>query len=184
MPGTSALQYPATQRRATVLALRAMNIYFRNMRPSRWRLFAFGLVLVFCASGGEQASARSKKHRLDPPSLLGIATDASGTPIIMQGLERANGVSHDQHHSKKSAERRTVIPRGSASYVPPIFSAGGLPRTPLLGAPPPAVVPYNPPPINSPSDRVIQSNQSFQFNRGLGNNPTDRDAYIRYQLGR
>ena len=164
-----------------------MNIYFRNMRPSQWKLFGPGLVLglglVFCASGGEQASARSEKHRLDSPPLLGIMKDESGTPIIMQGLERPNRVSQDKHYSKKAAERRTSIPRGSASYVPPISSVGGLPRTPLLGAQQPTVVPYNPPPINSPSDRVIQSNQSFQFNRGLGNNPADRDAYVRYQLG-
>jgi len=164
-----------------------MNIYFRSMRPWQWRLFGPGLVigvgLVFCASGGEQASARSEKHRLDSPPLLGIMKDESGTPIIMQGLERPNRVSQDKHYSKKAAERRTSIPRGSASYVPPISSVGGIPRTPLLGAQQPAVVPYNPPPINSPSDRVIQSNQSFQFNRGLGNNPADRDAYVRYQLG-
>jgi hypothetical protein len=61
--------------------------------------------------------------------------------------------------------------------------AQGLPRTPLLEPAPPAVTPYNPPAINSLSDRVIQSDQSFQLDRGLGNNPTGRDAYVRSQLG-
>jgi hypothetical protein len=28
----------------------------------------------------------------------------------------------------------------------------------------------------------MQFNQSFPLNRGLGNNPTDRDAYVRYRL--
>jgi hypothetical protein len=31
-----------------------------------------------------------------------------------------------------------------------------------------------------PSERINQLNQSFPLDRGLGNNPTDRDAYIRY----
>jgi hypothetical protein len=33
----------------------------------------------------------------------------------------------------------------------------------------------------SPSERVMQSDQSFQL-RGLGNNPTNRDEYLREQL--
>jgi len=35
-------------------------------------------------------------------------------------------------------------------------------------------------PIANPSAGVMQSNQSFQLNRGLGNNPINRDAYVRY----
>jgi hypothetical protein len=107
--------------------------------------------------------------------------DETGTPVIMQGLERPKTTIGDRHHTNKHAERPVKIPRGSATFIPPVSSVGSLPRTPLL-AQPPAVAPYNPPPINSPSDRVMQSNQSFQFNRGLGNNPTGRDAYVRYRL--
>jgi hypothetical protein len=61
-------------------------------------------------------------------------------------------------------------------------TAGGLPQTPLMVPQAPAVTPYNPPAINSLSDQVIQSDQSFQMNRGLGNNPTGRDAYVRSHL--
>ena len=57
----------------------------------------------------------------------------------------------------------------------------GLPQTPLISQSP-AVAPYNPPSISNPSERVMQSNQSFPLNGGLGNNPADRDAYTRYQL--
>jgi hypothetical protein len=71
---------------------------------------------------------------------------------------------------------------GSTNFALAQSTAGGLPRTPLMEPQPPAVAPYNPPPINSPSDQVIQSNQSFQTNRGLGNNPTGRDAYVRSHL--
>jgi hypothetical protein len=31
---------------------------------------------------------------------------------------------------------------------------------------------------------VIQSDQSFQFNRGVGNNPTNGDEYVREQLNK
>jgi hypothetical protein len=99
----------------------------------------------------------------------------------MQGLEQPTKAVEDRHHERKEAKRPVHIPRGSASLVP--GGSSSLPRTPSLG-PPLAVTPYNPPPINSPSDRVIQSNQSFPFNGGLGNNPSNRDAYIRYNLSR
>ena len=151
------------------------------MRSSPLKIFALGLVLVLCASGAEQAGARSRKHRLDPPSVPSIMVDETGTPVIMQGLKRPKRAAQDRHHANKEAERRVNIPRGSAALVPSGSLAGVLPRTPLMG-PPLAVAPYNPPSINSPSDRIMQYNQSFQLNRGLGNNPTNRDAYIRYHL--
>src|SRR5271165_1117465 len=124
-----------------------------------------------------QASARSRNHGLEPSSVPSIMTDATGTPVIMQGLERPKRAIRDRHHANKEAERRINIPRGSGNFISPVYSVGMLPRTPLLG-PPLAVAPYNPPSINSPSDRIMQSDQSFQLNRGLGNNPTGRDAYV------
>ena len=133
------------------------------------------------AANAAQASARSKKHSLEPSSVASIMKDETGTPVIMQGLERPKRAIRDRHHANKDAERPANISRGSATFIPPVSSMQGLPRTPSL-VQPPAVAPYNPPPINSPSDRVMQSNQSFQLNRGLGNNPTDRDAYVRYHL--
>src|SRR6266566_1779832 len=60
-------------------------------------------------------------------------------------------------------------------------NAAGLPRTPSL-VQPQAVAPYNPPSIANPSAGVMQSDQSFQLNRGLGNNPINRDAYVRFLL--
>jgi hypothetical protein len=148
------------------------------------QILALGLVLAFCASGAEEASARSQKHRMDSLTVPSIPVDATGTPIIMQGLERPKSAVEDRHHGRneaKEAKRPVHIPRGSASLVP--AGSSSLPRTPSLG-PPLAVTPYNPPAINSPSDRVIQSNQSFPLNGGLGNNPSNRDAYIRYNLSR
>jgi hypothetical protein len=58
------------------------------------------------------------------------------------------------------------------------------PRAPSLTLPQPSAAPYIPPPINNPSERIMQFNQSFPHNGGLGNNPTDRDAYMRYNFNR
>jgi len=43
---------------------------------------------------------------------------------------------------------------------------------------------YIPPPVNNPSERINQLNQSFPLNGGLGLNPSNRDEYIRYNLNR
>ena len=43
----------------------------------------------------------------------------------------------------------------------------------------PTLAPYQPPPINSVSDRVTQCLHTFPLNAGLGNNPTNRDFYVR-----
>jgi len=142
-------------------------------------IIALAFVIIAQAFNTAQASARSKKHRLEPAYVSSMIWDESGTPVIMQGLERPKRAA-DRHHTNKQAKRRVNIPRGSANFIWPVYSVG-LPQTPLLG-PPLGVAPYSPPVINSPSDRVMQSNQSFQLNRGLGNNPTNRDAYVRSQV--
>jgi hypothetical protein len=153
------------------------------MRSSASKGFVLGLslgfALVFCALGAQQASARAKKHRVEPSSFPSIMVDETQTPVIMKGLERPKRAVGERHHESNEAERRVNIPRGSANFVP----TGGLPRTPLLTQSP-AVTPYNPPPISNPSERITQFNHSFPLNGGLGNNPTDRDAYIRYNLNR
>ena len=66
----------------------------------------------------------------------------------------------------------------SAVGVEQAAAQEGLPRTPLIEQGP-AVAPYNPPAVNNPSERVMQSDQSFQLDRGIGNNPTNRDEYVR-----
>ena len=73
---------------------------------------------------------------------------------------------------KKAEPKRR--PRGS-SYIPSV----NLPRTePVMVAPASPGV-YRPPPINSFSDRVTNCIHSFPLNAGIGNNPTDRQSYIR-----
>jgi len=93
----------------------------------------------------------------------------------MQGLEWPKTPARNEHRPNERAERPRTIPRGSSAYIPPVPS----PRTPSLMPVQPSVAPYQPPPINSFSDRATQCIHSFTFNAGVGNNPTDRDAYTR-----
>ncbi len=139
------------------------------------KALALPLFVLVCGLRSDPALAQSKVT--DPFYVPSIMVEEPQTP---KQPRRAVG---DRKHTKKEAERTVRIPRGSAGFVPPVSSPGQLPRTPLL-APPQVVAPYSPPPISNPSDRITQFNHSFPLNGGLGNNPTDRDAYIRYNFNR
>jgi hypothetical protein len=129
--------------------------------------------LVFGAA--TTASARPKERT----ATSGIMCP-DGTPIIMQGMEcpRRPARSEEQEQPTQRAERRITTRGSSGPYV-----AAPL-RAPSLTLTQPAVTPYIPPPIRNPSEQINQLNQSFPFNAGVGNNPTNRDAYIRYNLNR
>jgi hypothetical protein len=147
-----------------------------SARLSRIVTLALAALVVGTAA---TASARPKKHTTARSATA--STPCYGTPVIMEGMDcptrpvRVEG----QEHASKRAKRPQVSARGSSTYVAPV-----VPRTPSLTLTQPSVTPYIPPPINNPSERVMQYNQSFPFNAGLGNNPTGRDAYIRYNLNR
>lgn len=97
----------------------------------------------------------------------------------MQGMECRPRSAPGGEQETKGPQRPRVTARGSGGpYVAP------LQRTPSLALPQPSASPYIPPPINNPSERIKQLNESFPLNGGLGNNPTNRDDYIRYNLTR
>jgi hypothetical protein len=79
----------------------------------------------------------------------------------------------------KRAQRPRLTARGSGgSYAPARLSTPSLPLSqPSAGV-------YIPPPVSNPSAQINQLNHSFPLNGGLGLNPTNRDAYIRYNLTR
>src|SRR5262249_20219669 len=78
-----------------------------------------------------------------------------------------------------AAPRRRAARRGSGgSYAPARLTPPSLPLAQQ------STGVYIPPPVSNPSAQINQLNQSFQFNRGLGNNPTGRDSFIRYNLTR
>jgi hypothetical protein len=125
------------------------------------------------------ASARPKKQSVERTTTS--ATTCDGTPIIMQGMDcsRRPARAEEQKQPTQRAERPRLTVRGSSGrYVAPVQ------RAPSLTLSQPSAGPYIPPPVNNPSERINQLNQSFPLNGGLGNNPTNRDAYIRYNLNR
>jgi hypothetical protein len=138
-----------------------------------------GLITALAVLAMGQADDTALAQNWGVPNIM-VDVDANGTPIIMKDSRPKNLQSQDRQ--SKRAERPRRIPRGSSAYVAPL----PLPRTGresgIAAAPP--VAPYIPPPINNPSERINQLNHSFPLNRGLGLNPTDRDAYIRYNLNR
>jgi hypothetical protein len=168
------------------MAARLRNPYLRRM--GSWWSKALVVALALALGHADLAHAGPKKSRAERalewgvPNIM-VEEGASGTPIIMQDLpKRPKASVPDEHAAAKGAERPRRFPRGSSAYVTPI----PLPRTggdPGIVASPP-VTPYIPPPLDNPSERINQLNHSFPLNRGLGLNPTDRDAYIRYNLTR
>jgi hypothetical protein len=128
---------------------------------------AFAALILGAAA---TASARPKKHsaeRTFTPTAM-----CYGTPVIMQGVDCPRRPARGEEQATERRKRPHVTARGSSgTYIPP------LQRTPSLALPQPSAAPYIPPPVNNPSERIGQFNQSFPLNRGLGNNPTDRDAY-------
>ena len=144
------------------------------MKMPRPKFAIMALSLVFVVGAVDALSARPKTQRVTrSPTSTAVQTCSDGTPIIMQGLPCRTGPAQNLPYER--AERPVRIPRGSSGYLPPVPSPGPSSLTPQA----PRVAPYVPPPINSFSDRVIQCNQSFTFNGGVGLNPANRDAYVR-----
>ena len=136
---------------------------------------------VLVLGAATTASARPKKP--SPERTATTTTNCYGTPIIMQGMDcprrPARGEAQEQEPIIKRAERPRLTARGSSGTYNPAPL-----RTPSLSLPQPSAGPYIPPPINNTSAQIMQFNHSFPLDGGLGNNPTNRDAYIRYNLTR
>ena len=118
-----------------------------------------------------------------------VTTD-DGTPIIMKGLPRTGYPSsimkEEQGTRPGAAQPQTGGPGtvrravGSSTYVPPPVPS------PMAGGPSPQDILRSAPQLNPPvqqnnsfSDRVTRCNHSFTFGAGVGNNPRDRDSYVR-----
>jgi hypothetical protein len=105
---------------------------------------------------------------------------------VSAGVSEARANDSAQRASKPAragtrlaAPRRRAARRGSGGpYAPARLTPPSLPLAQQ------STGVYIPPPVSNPSAQINQLNQSFQFNRGLGNNPTGRDSFIRYNLTR
>jgi hypothetical protein len=148
---------------------------------SRMVAVAFAVLVLGAAT---TASARPKKQSAEHTATT--TTNCYGTPLIMQGMDcptrPVRAAEQEQQEEQEQATKRAdprLTARGSGGpYIAPVQ------RTPSLTLTQPSTGPYIPPPISNPSAQINQLNHSFPLNGGLGNNPTNRDAYIRYNLTR
>jgi hypothetical protein len=157
-----------------------------NMQAPLSKILAIAVAVIVALGTMDVASARSKKHRAEPSTTTILEHDYDGTPIIMRGPDAPKPRSEPRSKTKvvpeekvqpsERAERPRHVPRGSSTYIPPpVPSPYASPPPPLTQ--PPAV--YQPPPINSFGDRVTNCIHSYPLNKGIGNNPTDQQMYIR-----
>ena len=138
------------------------------------------------ARAQSQSTASEKWLRHVPGQLVPV--DRAGTPIIMQGY-RSPAMTRDDKALKEPdgatqrADRPVKTPRGSSTYIPPPnpspYSSNSLPATALTQ---PTVQPYKPPPITTFSDKVNSAIQAYPLERGIGNNPIDRQQFIRQRI--
>ena len=160
-----------------------------SMPLSRMLAVALAVLIVGTAAS---ASARPKKHSVKQSveRTSTVITSCDGTPIIMQGLEckkrpirseeqATKSPPGEEEQANKPAPRPRVTRRGSGGVYAPAYLS-----PPTLGLQQPSAAPYIPPAVSNPSAQINQLNQSFPLNGGLGNNPTNRDAFIRYTLTR
>jgi hypothetical protein len=130
------------------------------------------IAIAFFVLGDATASARPRKHS-------SAGTNCDGTPVIMKGLDCRRHPLRGELQANRSRKRPRISSRGSSGpYVAP------LQRTPSLTLSQPSTGPYISPQVANPSERINQLNQSYPLNRGLGNNPINRDQYLRYNLTR
>jgi hypothetical protein len=140
----------------------------------------------------DAASARTKKHHVHYSRSAGEAAFWSGvrtehgTPIIMKGYHPPAPTSSEpvlEKPPQERADRPVRIPRGSSTYIPPVnpspYSANSPPAAALTRLPP---APYQPAPITTFSDRVNSAIQAYPLEKGIGNNPTDPQMFLRQRL--
>jgi hypothetical protein len=138
-------------------------------RRTVWTLAAAAAALM-AAHGG--LSARDRE-----PAFQGIMVEEgtpkrSGRPARIKDAETPR-----RFDTKRAAKPR---PRGSSTHIPPPVPSPGAanaPPPPSALAPGPGV--YQPPRATSFGDRVTNCIHSAPLNAGIGNNPADRQAYIR-----
>jgi hypothetical protein len=139
------------------------------MQPQRNTFLTAALAVSLMLLHADAALARSKKSGSSGD--LGIQRDSNGVPIIMKGFrsDRGKGNRADTARTGKPATRSARIPRGSSTAIAPrVGTTTGQ-----------AVQPYSPPRITTPGDRTTNAIHSYPLQKGLGNNPTDQQMYIR-----
>ena len=155
------------------------------------KVLTLALAAILALGTLDAASARSKKHPAKHSARTGTAESAfwghlvpmeNGTPVIMRGYHPPR-LTPDEAQPQQRADRPIKIPRGSSTYIPPPnpspYSRNSPPAAALTQ---PAPAPYIPPPITTFSDRVTGAIHAYPLEKGIGNNPTDQQQFIRQRV--
>ena len=164
-------------------------LIFPGMRTSLSAIVALACAALVLGAAAT-ASARPKKSS-DAPAARSTEMCIDNAIIVqspdcvrpsartLQPQPVTDRAPEEQPQPTERAQRRRVTTRGSSgAYAPAPLPA------PSLNLPPSSQGVYIPPPVANPSAQINQLNQSFQFNRGIGNNPMDRDSFIRQNMTR
>jgi hypothetical protein len=151
----------------------------------RQRLTRVLILAVVATLASGAADAAQKRHRSDRGPADSAAAAFWGNLLQMDRGgnprgHRSPSVKPAPTEPQQRTERAVRIPRGSGTYIPPVnpspYSSNSPPPPQLLQQ---RVEPYRPPPINSFGDRVTGAIHSYPLEKGIGNNPTDFQTYIR-----
>jgi hypothetical protein len=161
-------------------------------RMAKLLVAALAATLVF--GGGQAALAKAKhshhavRHRArtlpgEAAFWSGLVPVENGVSVIMRGFHPPSVAPSTEPRMR--SERPVCIPRGSSSFVdiPPVNPAPYGPNSPpaaVLTQPP--VQRYVPPPITTFSDRVNDAIHAYPLQKGIGNNPTDQQMFIRQRI--
>jgi hypothetical protein len=156
------------------------------MPVSKTKILTFALAAIMALATLDAAAARHRKHSVrhgSEDAFWGnLVPMENGVPVIMKGYHPPGPVSEGTR-SRQRADRPLNIPRGSSTYIPPPnpspYSANSPPAAALTQ---PAPAPYQPPPITTFSDRVNGAIQAYPLQKGIGNNPTDQQMFIRQRI--
>jgi hypothetical protein len=164
--------------------------YLSFMRVSKTKAVTFALAAIFVMGTLDAAAARHRRHvshrtvvhstsrDIEFSSRSGIPVE-NGTPVIMKGYHPPR-VAPDTGEPREHAERPVHIPRGSSTYIPPPvpspYSSNSPPASSLTRLPPPNPTPA---PITTFGDRVTNAIHDYPLQKGIGNNPTDMQSFIR-----
>ncbi len=143
------------------------------------------LATAILVPAAPDAASAQQKPRPQRPASSGLVYDTYGTPIIMNGMPPMpvlGGVAPAARAGRDvdpKGRRVLTRPIGSSTYIPPPVPSPNSPNSPpssvLLQMP---AQPYKPPPINSFGDRVINCIHAAPLSAGVGNNPSDRTAFV------
>ena len=156
-----------------------------NMQARYSKTLTVVLAAVLALVALDAASARTKKHHTAPEAAFwrGLVPTENGVPVIMKGYHPP--APPTEGGTQPRADRPIKIPRGSSTYIPPVNPApnySGYPSAASGMPAQPTVQPYNPPPINTFSDRVTGAIHAYPLEKGIGNNPTDQQSFIRQRV--